>query len=317
MRTFFYGTPALAVPFLELLARKSEVAGVLANPDQPAGRSLQVRPAPVKARALELGLNVLQPEKPAAAVAPLAALKPDLAVAVAYGKLLPPELLAVPALGSLNVHFSLLPKYRGAAPVQWSLVRGEAKTGVTIFWIVPELDAGPVFLQRELEIGPDEDAAGVFSRLTELGLRALEETVDEIAAGRIRREPQSGTPSFAPRLRREDGRVSFARSARAIHDQVRGLRLWPTAYCELRPPAARFVRILKTALPGPSENSAQGARQPGTIVRVARGGGILVQCESGSSLWLLTVQPEGKKPIAAADFLNGIRLGVGSFLPLA
>ncbi|MBI5241285.1 MAG: methionyl-tRNA formyltransferase [Elusimicrobia bacterium] len=313
MRTLFYGSPALAVPFLELLARRSEVAAVLTGPDAPAGRGLRVRPSPVKARALELGLSVLQPERPGAAAASLAALKPDLAVAVAYGRLLPPELLAVPALGSLNVHFSLLPKYRGAAPVQWSLVRGETRTGVTVFWIEAGLDTGPVFLQRGLEVGPDEDAGSLFARQTALGLEALGEALDEAAAGRIRREPQAGEPSLAPRLRKEDGRLSLARPARELHNLVRGLRLWPTAYLELAAPAPRHLRVLQTALRD-AHGAATGGT-PGSIVRVERGGGILVQCSDCSSLWLLTVQPEGKKPVAAADFLNGLRLGAGDLLP--
>ncbi|MDD5628741.1 MAG: methionyl-tRNA formyltransferase, partial [Elusimicrobia bacterium] len=312
----FYGTPALAVPFLDLLARKSAVVGVLTNPDKPVGRSLRVQPPPVKARALELGLSVLQPERPADAVAPLAALKPELAVAVAYGKFLPPELLAVPALGSLNVHFSLLPKYRGAAPVQWSLVRGESRTGVTVFWIEGGFDTGPVFLQRGLDIGPDEDAGGLFARLSPLGLRALEEALDELGAGRIRKEPQAGQPSLAPLIRREDARVSFSQPARRIHDLVRGLRLWPTAYIELQPPAPRLVQVHRTRLPGPDGGSARGSGA-GLILCIEPQGGILVQCSDCSSVWLLTVQPEGKKPVAAADFLNGLRLGVGDFLPLA
>ncbi|MCX5794188.1 MAG: methionyl-tRNA formyltransferase [Elusimicrobia bacterium] len=316
MRTLFYGTPALAVPFLDLLARKSAVVGVLTSADKPVGRSLRVQPTPVKARALESGLKVLQPERPSAAAAELSELKPDLAVAVAYGKLLPPELLAVPALGSLNVHFSLLPKYRGAAPVQWSLARGESRTGVTVFWIEGGFDTGPVFLQRALDIGPDDDAEGLFSRLTALGLEALERAIDELAAGRVRKEPQAGESSLAPRIRREDARISFSRPARQIHDLVRGMRLWPTAYLELKSPAPRLVQVHRTRLPEPRERSASGPG-PGLIVGIEPHGGILVQCSDCSSVWLLTVQTEGKKPVAAADFLNGLRLGVGDFLSLA
>ena len=345
MRTIFYGTPALAVPFLDLLVRKSAVVGVLTSPDKPVGRSLRVQPTPVKARAVESGLKVLQPERPTAAVAELLELRPDLAVAVAYGQLIPPDLLGVPALGSLNVHFSLLPQYRGAAPVPWSLVRGESRTGVTVFWIAEGLDTGPIFLQRGLDIGPNEDAEGLFSRLVALGLEVLEQTLDELAAGCVRREPQIGEPSLAPRLKKEDGRISFSRGARDLHNLVRGLRQWPTAFFELRAPspavrksglpapaelsipqASRRVRVLKTALSGSpmTANTFPEGRQggaapaaPGTIARVERGGGILVQCLDCSSLWLLTVQPEGKKPVAAADFLNGLRLGVGDVLSLA
>jgi methionyl-tRNA formyltransferase len=316
VRTLFCGTPSLAVPFLELLARKSVVAGVLTSPDKPVGRSLRVQPTPVKAKALALGLRVLQPQRPADALAEISELKPDLAVAVAYGKLIPPALLAVPALGSLNVHFSLLPRYRGAAPVQWSLVRGESRTGVSIFWLAEGLDTGPIFLQQALDIGPQEDAEALFSRLVVLGLEVLGQCLDDLAAGRSRRQPQTGEPSLAPRLKKEDGRISFSQGARDLHNLVRGLRQWPTAFLELKPPAPRYVRVLKTALPDFAEPAFPGPAAPGAILRVERGGGILVQCSSSSSLWLLTVQPEGKKPVAAADFLNGLRLGVGDFLSL-
>ena len=169
MRTVFYGTPALAVPFLDLLARKTSVAAVVTQPDKPAGRSLAVVPGPVKAAALKLGLVVLVPETPALVAVQLRQFKPDLAVSVAYGKILPQEILSLPVLGSLNVHFSLLPRYRGAAPVQWCLARGETKTGVTVFWMEPKLDAGPIFIQRETAVFADEDAGGLFARLGELG----------------------------------------------------------------------------------------------------------------------------------------------------
>jgi len=315
VKTLFYGTPAFAVPFLELLFRKTSVVGVLSQPDKPVGRSLRIRPTPVKARALELGLPVLQPDRPATAIDEFRPLKPDLAVAVAYGKLLPEALLRLPAIGSVNVHFSLLPKYRGAAPVQWCLARGETLTGVTVFWIEAELDAGPICLQRELAIAPNEDAAALLPRLAGLGLEVLGQVLEDAAAGRARREPQKGEPSFAPRLRREDARLNLELPAREVHDRVRGFRLWPTAFLEFKPPAPRLVRVLQTRLPGPEEPAGAGS-EPGRIVRVERGGGILVQCLR-SSLWLLTVQSEGKKPVAAADFLNGLRLNVGDFLPLA
>ncbi|MDD5657361.1 MAG: methionyl-tRNA formyltransferase [Elusimicrobia bacterium] len=316
MRTLFYGTPAVAVPFLELVARKTVLAGVLTGPDQPAGRGLLVRPGPVKAKALELGVPVFQPQRPIEAAPQLRALEPDLSVAVAYGKLLPAELLAAPRLGTLNVHFSLLPKYRGAAPVQWSLVNGERRAGVTVFWLVAELDAGPVFTRRETDVGPDEDAGSLFERLTALGLEALAEALDRAAAGSLLRQPQAGEPSWAPRLRREDARVTFAMPAGRIHNLARGLRLWPTAFMELRPPAPRLVRLLKTRLPGSAE-AAESGTPPGGIVAVERGGGILVECMDRSQIWILTVQPEGKKPVCAADFINGLRLGVGRVLPLA
>ncbi|MFA6004159.1 MAG: methionyl-tRNA formyltransferase [Elusimicrobiota bacterium] len=319
MRAIFYGTPACAVPFLELLARRTSVVAVVSQPDKPAGRSLQLAASPVKVRALALGLPVLQPERPAAVVEQLRRLNPDLAVAVAYGRLLPPDILALPVLGSLNVHFSLLPKYRGAAPVQWSLARGETETGVTIFWIERELDSGPVFRQERLAIDPDEDAEALMARLTRSGLEALGRVLEDLVAGRVLKQAQAGTPTFAPRIRREDARISWERPAREIHDLVRGFRLWPTAYIQLKAPGPRSVQVLKTRLPTPGEAGGlgTGSASGGSIVRVERGGGILVQCKDRSSIWLLTVQPEGKKPVAAADFINGLRLGVGGSLPLA
>lgn len=327
MRTLFYGTPAFAVPFLDLLARRTELVGVVSQPDKPAGRRLEVAPTPVKARALELGVPAFQPERPASVCDELRRLRPDLAVAVAYGRILSPEVISLPVHGSINAHFSLLPKFRGAAPVQWSLARGEARTGVTVFWIVPELDAGPILTQREADVGRDEDFPALFDRLVVLGLSALDEALSDVSAGRMVRRPQAGAPSFAPRLKKTDGRISMAMGARAIHDLVRGLCQWPTAYLELRPPAPRHVQVLKTALAeraapfGRGEGLPAGDGGPraaaGRIVRVERGQGILIQCSDGGCLWVLAVRPEGRKPVPAADFLNGLRLGVGGFLPLA
>ena len=309
MKIIFYGTPAVAVPFLEFLAKREEVVAVVSQPDKPAGRSLKVEPTPTKKKALELGLKVLQPEKSSLVFDAVKGLPCDLAVAVAYGKILKADALKVPRLGTLNVHFSLLPKYRGAAPVQWSLVKGEKKTGVTIFWLDEGMDTGPIFLQREADVPIDEDAVSLMDRLTKLGVATLGEVLDEIAAGRIVREPQAGEPSTAPLIEKDDARVDFARPASEIHNLVRGFRSWPKAWLALKDSR---VQILKTKL---AEEPGQGS--PGGIVSVVRGGGILVQCDGSSRLWLLEVQPEGKKPVAAADFINGLRLGAGDRLPFA
>jgi methionyl-tRNA formyltransferase len=309
MKTIFFGTPATAVPFLEFLAGMTQVAAVVSQPDQPAGRSLKVHPTPVKAKALELGLTVLQPVRASQVAGELSDLKPDLSVVVAYGRLLKADVLGIPRHGTLNVHFSLLPKYRGAAPVQWSLVRGESKTGVTLFWLDEGMDTGPVFLQAETSVGPDEDAPALLQRLTILGVGLLRDALLDIEGGRIRRQPQRGEASAAPLIKREDARLSLDREARELHNLVRGMRLWPRAYLEL---SSGRVLVLKTALeeerpPGP-------ALKPGTILRIERDKGFLVQCGLGSRLWFLIVQPEGKKPINAADFLNGLRLGPGELL---
>ncbi len=312
MRVLFYGTPKLAVPTLELLAGRETVVAAVTRPDRPAGRGLKSRESPVKARARELGIPVFDPVSLSGIAPELKGLEPELGVVVAYGRILKPELLAVPRLGTLNVHYSLLPKYRGAAPVQWSLARGEARTGVSLFWLDEGMDTGPIFLSRELEVGPEEDAGELQERLVRLGLGALGDALSEIEAGRIRREPQRGEASLAPLIKREDARIDLARSAAEIHNLVRGMSLWPRAFLDLKTPPLRLL-VLKTRL---GAVPAGGFNRWGAILSVERDGGILIECGGGSSLWLLTVQPEGKKPLPAADFLNGLRLGAGDFLPV-
>jgi methionyl-tRNA formyltransferase len=181
---------------------------------------------------------------------------------------------------------------------------------------VEELDAGPIFTRRQTDIGIDDDAESLFERLISLGLEALGEALDSAAGGRLLREPQAGESSLAPRIRRQDARLSFAMSAAQIHNLVRAFKLWPTAYFELKPPASGLLRVLRTRPAVPSELAASGGG-PGSVLSIERQGGILVQCGDRGGIWLLTVQPEGKKPVCAADFLNGLRLGVGSVLPLA
>lgn len=294
MKTVFFGTPAVAVPFLERLARRTEVVAVVSQPDKPAGRKLELQPTPVKAAALRLGLPVFQPLKPADLD-----LSADLAVVVAYGRLLKPKTLSAFKHGALNVHFSLLPKYRGAAPVQWSLVRGETETGVTLFWLDEGMDTGPILLQRRAPIEPDDDAGTLLERLTRLGVEALDDALQDLSPGR----PQSGEPSLAPLIKKEDARLDFAMPAAEAHNRVRGFRLWPRAYLEL--PSGRLL-VLKTRL-----DPGQSGERPGTILDVDRSRGVLVQFGSRSRLWFLSVQPEGKNQVSAAEFLNGLRLGRG------
>ena len=312
MKTVFFGTPETAVPFLRKLAQRSDVRAVVSQPDKPSGRGLAVSPTPVKAAALELGLQVFQPARPSEIAAELKALAPDLAVVVAYGRLLKRDVLEVPRLGTMNVHFSLLPQYRGAAPVQWSLARGEARTGVTLFWLDEGMDTGPIQSALETEIGLEEDASSLLSRLTGLGVELLDKTLAELQAGKIVRRSQEGAASLAPLIRREDARLDLARPAKELHDLVRGFRLWPRAYLADRAGGGRLL-VLKTALA--RAHDPVGAGRPGRILGVERGRGILVECGSCSRLWFLDVQPEGKKALNAADFANGLRLAAGGFLP--
>jgi len=312
MKTMFFGTPETAVPFLRALAANTDVLAVVSQPDKPSGRGMEVAPTPVKAAALALGLKVLQPAKPADIEAELKALGADFALVVAYGRILKTGVLSSTKLGFLNAHFSLLPKYRGAAPVQWALVKGETKTGVSLFWLDEGMDTGPLQSMTETAVGPDEDAPALLARLTALGVKQFEATLSDLAAGRVVREPQKGAATMAPLIKRDDALIDLGRDASEIHNLVRGFRSWPRARLEL---SSGPLLVLKTALPGPSDPSGKGA--PGTVLAVERGRGILVQCSSCSRLWFLEVQPEGKKPLNAAEFANGLRLAAGGFLPLA
>lgn len=313
LKTLFFGTPETAVPFLRLLAKRTQVLAVVSQPDRPAGRGLEVAPTPVKAAALELGLKVLQPNKPSEIAAQLQALGADLAVVVAYGRILKADALAATRLGFMNAHFSLLPKYRGAAPVQWALVRGEKKTGVSLFWLDEGMDTGPVQAMRETDVDPAEDAGALLARLTGMGVELLDAELAKLEKGGVRKAPQTGEPSLAPLIKKEDARIDLRRPAGEIHDLVRGFRLWPKAYLE-KPGVPRLL-VLKTALPAASDPSGSG--RPGAVLSVDRSKGILVQCGSASRLWFLDVQPEGKKTLHAADFANGLRLAAGGFLPFS
>lgn len=313
LKTLFFGTPETAVPFLRLLAKRTTVLAVVSQPDRPAGRGLAVAPTPVKAAALELGLKFLQPNKPSDIAAELKSLGADLAVVVAYGRLLKADALAATRLGFMNAHFSLLPKYRGAAPVQWVLVRGEKKTGVSLFWLDEGMDTGPVQAMRETAVDPAEDAGELLARLTSIGVEMLEGVLTDLENGKVSRAAQTGEPSLAPLIKREDARIDLNRPAEEIHDLVRGFRLWPKAYLEKE--GVPRLLVLKTALAAGSDPAAD--RRPGLILSVDRNRGILVQCGSASRLWFLDVQPEGKKSLHAADFANGLRLAAGGFLPFA
>lgn len=312
LKTVFLGTPEIAVPFLRKLAERSDVRAVVSQSDKPSGRGLGVLPTPVKRAAQELGLKLFQPARPSEIAAELKALSPDLAVLVAYGRLLKKDVLDVPRLGALNVHFSLLPKYRGAAPVQWSLVRGEARTGVTLFWLDEGMDTGPIQSVRETGILPDEDAPALLARLTDLGVGLLDETLTALADGKVVRRPQEGASSLAPLIKRSDARLDLSRPAEDLRHIVRGFRSWPRAWLKL---SGAKLLVLKTAIASPEDPPGKG--RPGRVLAVERERGILVECGSRSRLWFLEVQPEGKKPTHAAEFANGLRLAVGGFLPLS
>jgi methionyl-tRNA formyltransferase len=306
MRIVFFGTPAFAVPSLSaLLASRHAVVGVVTQPDKPRGRGQKVSDAPVKALAVERGLTVLQPERLTRdAFAELfAALAADLGVVAAYGKILPEWLLQMPAFGMINVHASLLPKYRGAAPVQRAVLQGETETGVTIMRVVNALDAGPMMAHVVRPINPDESSDVVERDLARLGADLLLQVVDELAAGRAREIAQDDSKAtYAPRLSKEEGLLDFNQPAPTIHNRIRGLRPWPGGYTFLR---GRRIVIHQSRLSVPA-----AAAEPGTCV-AAGPAGITIACGAGTAIDILHVQPEGRRSMSAREYLAGHGLLTG------
>lgn len=311
LKIIFLGTPEIACGFLNRMAAAGhDIRGVISQPDRPVGRGLKMCCSPVNGLAGELKLAAFRPESKQELHAVISELKPDLGVAVAYGRLIPQETLALARYGFLNVHFSLLPKYRGAAPVQWALINGEKITGVTLFWLDKGMDTGPVFLRREVPVLGSDDAASLFARLTAVGGELLEEGLAKISAGEILREPQAGEASLAPKLASADALLNFARPAASLFGLVRGLACGPRARFFLTQPDGRklAVQVLEAELrPG-----AAGG-QAGAVLAVEAGAGFIVRCGDGGLL-IKKVKPEGKKEMSAADFLNGLRLKAGDVL---
>jgi methionyl-tRNA formyltransferase len=312
----FFGTPAFAAPTLHaLLHSRHRVVGVVSQPDRPRGRGQKPGIAPVKELALAEGLPVLQPErlKDPTFLHAFAALHADLGVVAAYGRLIPEVIINTPRLGLINVHGSLLPRYRGAAPVQRAVMAGETETGITIMRIVKELDAGAMFAKAVRPIPAEATSADVERDLAEVGAGLLVKVVDAIAAGTAHEEPQDDSlATYAPKITREESPIDWARSATAIHNQVRGLNPWPHASTFLAGARLIIVRTLPTSIPGgePALHSRPAA--PGTIVeaaadaiRVATGDGVLR---------ILALQPEGKRVMTAREFLAGRAVPTGTRL---
>lgn len=308
MRIVFIGTPESAVPSLQrLLADGHEIVAVWTQPDKPAGRGQKLHESPVKTFALQHGLAIHQQPKIKTQEAKqlFASHNADAAVVVAYGRILPSEFLAAPRHGCINVHFSLLPKYRGAAPVNWAVINGEQETGVTTMKIVEELDAGPVLLQRAMAIGANETSPELLSRLAGMGAELLGETLRNLEE--IVPKPQlSEAATFAPMLKRQDGLIDWSMDAFAIERRVRGFQPWPNAYSTLN--SHRLIVWQATA-----EMTAQPSGQPGQVVE-ARGDCIMVACAEQTKLRLLELQSENSRRLSARDFLNGTRLKVGEEL---
>jgi len=308
MRIVFMGTPEAAVPALRrLLEDRHEIIAVWTQPDKPAGRGNKLSAPPVKVLAQLSGLKIYQPEKirTEEAKSLFASHNADLVVVVAYGRILPAEFLAAPRRGCINVHFSLLPLYRGAAPVNWAMIKGEEKTGVTTMFIEEELDSGPILLQRETRIGEMETAPELMRRLAEMGAELLGETLAQL--DEITPRPQHDRDAtFAPMLRKETGLIDWSKNAFALERTIRGLQPWPNAYTHHQ--AHRLIVWKAKAAQAELSNAV-----PGELV-AAQGDDLTIKCGEETVLQLIEVQPEAKRRMSVRDFINGTPLKVGDTL---
>ena len=300
MRLVFMGTPMFAVPSLKALVEAGhEVVGAFTQPDKPKNRGMKLQPTPVKEYAITQNIPVYQPEKlrDGQALDILRQLSPELIVVAAYGKILPADILELPPLGCVNVHSSLLPKYRGAAPINWAILNGEDETGVTIMYMAQGLDTGDIISQEATPIGLDEDAASLHDRLAQLGAGLLVRTLEQLEQGTAPRTVQDDARScYAPMLSKEMSPMDWTRSARQLHDQVRGLVPWPSATAVID---GVRCKIWSTTL-----TSEHPDKAPGTVVQADKHG-LKVACGGGQVLQLDELQPDGKKRMAATAFLMG------------
>lgn len=307
MRLIFMGTPDFAVPAMDaLLAAGHEIAAVFSQPDKPKGRGYVLTPPPVKVRAEALGIPVYQPTsmKDGEALRIFEAVRPDAAVVIAYGRILPKALLDVPKYGCINVHASLLPKYRGAAPIQWSVIDGEPTTGVTTQQMDVGLDTGDMLLKCETPIGADETAGELHDRLSQMGASLIVETLAALEAGTLTPEKQDDARScYAGMLTKELCAVDWTKSAQAVHNLIRGLSPWPVATAMLN---GKRLRLHRSAL---SEMMHDDAR-PGEVISLDP---LTVQCGDGA-IELLELQAEGKKRMHAQDYLRGHGIALGTVL---
>ncbi len=304
MRVVFMGTPEFAVPSLRALAGAGyELILVVTQPDRPRGRGRREAPSPVKVAASQLGLPVSQPltVKEPEFVEFLRSLSPEVIVVVAFGQILPPSILEVPPRGCINVHASLLPKYRGGAPIHWALINGEEKTGVTTMYMDEGLDTGDIILQEEVSIGEEENVGALHDRLAERGAALLVETLHLISAGTAPRRAQVGEPSYAPLLKAEDELIDWQKPSKEIYNHVRGMDPWPGARTFWRGKVLKVWRISHTG----EGNTAV----PGTVL-FAGEEGICVACGKGTVI-IKELQLESGKRLSSADFLRGHRVSVG------
>lgn len=309
MRALFFGTPAIAVPSLEALASIADVVGVVCQPDRPAGRGLELRAPPVKVKALELGLPVVQPEKVRTPefAAWVADARADVALVIAYGRILPKAVLEAPRRGCMNLHASILPRYRGAAPITWAIVGGEAETGISLMQMDEGMDTGPVYAVHRTPIGPDTTADELAIDLGALAARVVREDLRRAVDGALALTPQDHeAATHAALLKKEDGRIRWERSARQIHDHIRGMTSWPGAFTTID---GKAFKVLAARVESEAD---QAGAPPGTVVMAGRGV-VIVACGAGA-IQIMRAQAEGRKPLAAADLVAGRTLQTGMVL---
>jgi methionyl-tRNA formyltransferase len=308
LRIVYFGTPGFAVPSLRrVLESRHEVVAVVSQPDRPKGRGHHLAPTPTKAVALSAGVEVHQPDRvrDETFLRGLEDLRPDLGVVAAYGKLLPESLLRIPRFGLINVHASLLPRWRGAAPVHRAIIAGDRETGVTIMRVIKEMDAGAMFAAKSRAIGPDETSPEVERDLAELGAGLLVEIIERIAAGSAVETPQDDSAAtYAPKITRSEGTIDWTLSAAQIHNLVRGLQPWPLVSARI---GERRVLLHRTAV-----TDQRSSAQPGSIVDSR--GDLDVAAGDGAVVRILQIQPEGRRVMTAREFLAGHRLEVGARL---
>lgn len=307
LRTVFMGTPDFAVPCLDMLIKEDyTVAAVVTQPDRPKGRGQKLAYSPVKEAALSYDLPVLQPDniKTDEIYKHLLSLKPDVIIVVAFGQLLPKKILDLPAYGCINVHASLLPKYRGSAPIHWAVINGEASTGITTMYMDIGMDTGDMIVKAGLPILPDDTTGSVHDKLKNLGAAVLSDTLNQISAGTALRHPQNeADATYARLLNRDTERIDWHQPAIAIHNLVRGLSPWPVAYCKLQ---NKSLKIWQTRV----YNASQPCTEPGKVVQITKEG-LVVETGKGT-IEVLEVQPESKRRMKASDCVCGYCLTVGN-----
>ena len=306
MRIVFFGSPEFAVPALELLAGRYDIALVVAQPDRPAGRGLKIHAPAVAEKAKALGLPLIQPAKIRTNefLSAIAAVQPDIGIVIAYGRILPGSLLAIPSRGFLNVHGSILPKYRGAAPIQRAIEAGEDTTGVTIMRLDEELDHGPVLAIEAIGIGPDERAPALAHRLSRLGAATLLQVLGDIERGTARETPQDhGQARFAPKLEREEGRVDWSVPAQRIYDRFRAFDPWPGLFIDCRGETLKLIEIAPAAASG----------GPGMVLSIAADG-VVIGAGHGA-IRIATMQRPGRTKQPAAEVARGLGWATGAAVP--